>query len=79
MRKPIGNATARVQRMMLKLQRYALNIVPGKNLVVADALLRAYMQGKPDRVDRRYRGDGALFNPRLSSQHRQVGSDQKRN
>ena len=51
MKKPIGNATARVQRMMLKLQRYEINLsyVPGKLLYVADALSRAYIDSEPDR------------------------------
>ena len=51
MKKPIGNATAGVQRMMLKLQRYEINLsyVPGKLLYVADALSRAYIDSEPDR------------------------------
>ena len=50
MKKPIGNATARVQRMMLKLQRYSINLVyvPGKHLHVADALSRAYIEDEAD-------------------------------
>ena len=50
MKKPIGNATARVQRMMLKPQRYTINLVyvPGKHLHVADALSRAYIEDDAD-------------------------------
>ena len=50
MKKPIGNATARVQRMMLKLQRYSIKLVyvPGKHLHVADALSRAYIEDEAD-------------------------------
>ena len=50
MKKPIGNATARVQRMMLKLQRYTINLVyvPRKHLHVADALSRAYIDDDAD-------------------------------
>ena len=50
MKKPIGNATTRVQRMMLKLQRYSINLVyvPGKHLHVADALSRAYIEDEAD-------------------------------
>ena len=50
MKKPIGNATARVQRMMLKLQRYTINLVyvTGKHIHVADALSRAYIEDEAD-------------------------------
>ena len=50
MKKLIGNATARVQRMMLKLQRYTINLVyvPGKHLHVADALSHAYIDDEAD-------------------------------
>ena len=50
MKKPIGNVTACVKRMMLKLQRYTINLVyvPGKHLHVADALSRAYIEYEPD-------------------------------
>ena len=50
MKKPIGNATARVQLIMLKLQRYTINLVyvPGKHLHVADALSRAYIDDEAD-------------------------------
>ena len=43
MKKPIGKASPRLQRMMLQLQRYTLNVryVPGKLMYVADTLSRA--------------------------------------
>lgn len=42
-KKPLGSAPPRIQRMMLKLQKYSLNVVwkKGKDLVIADALSRA--------------------------------------
>ena len=49
-KKPIAKASPRVQRMMLRLQRYELNLtyVPGKEMYLADTLSRAYIQGEPD-------------------------------
>ena len=46
MKKPIHNATPRIQTMLLKLQRYNINLVykPGKELYIADTLSRAYQQ-----------------------------------
>lgn len=45
LRKPLHTASARIQRMMLKLQRYHLNVVykRGRELYVADALSRAHL------------------------------------
>ena len=47
MKKPIGKASPRLQRMMLQLQRYTLNVryVPGKLMYVADTLSRTYITG----------------------------------
>ena len=47
LKKPIGKASPRLQRMMLQLQRYTLNVryVPSKLMYVADTLLRAYITG----------------------------------
>ena len=47
LKKPIGKASPRLQRMMLQLQRYTLNVryVPGKLMYVADTLSRAYITG----------------------------------
>ena len=49
LRKPIAKASPRLQRMMLQLQRYSLNVmyVPGKLMYVADTLSRAYIEGQP--------------------------------
>ncbi|CAH2208589.1 jg79 [Pararge aegeria aegeria] len=43
-KKPITDAPARLQRMLLRLQRYTFKLVykPGKHLYIADALSRAY-------------------------------------
>ena len=47
LKKPIGKASPRLQRMMPQLQRYTLNVryVPGKLMYVADTLSRAYITG----------------------------------
>ena len=47
LKKPIGKASPRLQRMMFQLQRYTLNVryVPGKLMYVADTLSRAYITG----------------------------------
>ena len=44
MKKTIHNATPRIQKMILKLQRYNISLVykRGKDLLIADALSRAY-------------------------------------
>uniref|UniRef100_A0A8C1X2E4 Gypsy retrotransposon integrase-like protein 1 n=1 Tax=Cyprinus carpio TaxID=7962 RepID=A0A8C1X2E4_CYPCA len=44
--KPIGAAPARLQRMLLQLQRYDIHIVytPGNQMHIADTLSRAYIQ-----------------------------------
>ena len=46
-KKPLTKAAPRLQRMLLQLQRYTLNVsyVPGKLMYVADTLSRAYMEG----------------------------------
>ena len=43
MKKPLGQAPLWLQRMMLQLQPYNVNIIytPGKQVVIADALSRA--------------------------------------
>ncbi|KAJ8365224.1 hypothetical protein SKAU_G00140550 [Synaphobranchus kaupii] len=45
LKKPLHTASARLQRMMLRLQRYNLNVIykRGKELYVADALSRAHL------------------------------------
>lgn len=46
---PIYNAPKRLQRMLLRLQKYTLKVVycPGKELLIADMLSRAYLQEEP--------------------------------
>ena len=46
MRKPLGKAPPRLQRLMLKLQPYDLriNYVPGKYMYMADTLSRVYLE-----------------------------------
>ena len=50
MKKPLGIAPPRLQRMMLQLQRYELEVhyKPGKDVPVADALSRAQLPGTED-------------------------------
>lgn len=45
LKKPLHTASARIQRMMLRLQRYNLNVIckRGRELYVADALSRAHL------------------------------------
>ena len=45
-RKPLYQATPRLQRMPMKLQRYdvLLTYVPGKEMYISDALSRAYLE-----------------------------------
>ena len=47
--KPIYNAPKRLQRMLLRLQKYALKVqyCPGKEMYVADMLSRAYLHEEP--------------------------------
>ena len=42
-KKPLNSCPARLQRMLLSLQKYQINLVykPGKNLIIADVLSRA--------------------------------------
>ena len=50
MKKPLACASALVQRMMLRLQRYELKWTwcPGNTMHVSDALSRAYIEGAAD-------------------------------
>lgn len=45
-KKPLHQAPMRLQRMLLRLQKYSLNVTykPGKQLHIADALSRAYLR-----------------------------------
>ena len=49
-KKPLHAAPARLQRMLLQLQRYDLDFIfkSGKELYIADTLSRAYTGTKPD-------------------------------
>lgn len=48
--KPLYRATPRLQRMLMKLQRYELKLVyvPGKDMHISDALSRSYLQETPE-------------------------------
>ena len=48
-KKSLLSAPKRLQRMLLQLHRYSLNIVykPGKELFIADTLSRAFLPNKP--------------------------------
>ena len=50
MQKPLNKAPPRLQRLMLRLQHYNLQVkfVPGKFMYVADTLSRAYLPAVPD-------------------------------
>ena len=54
MKKTIAKAPPRLQRMMLKLQRYTLNVtyVPGKSLQLPDTLSRACCHELPSRAEK---------------------------
>ena len=47
LKNPIGKTSTRLQRMMLQLQRYTLNVryAPGKLIYVVDTLSHAYITG----------------------------------
>jgi hypothetical protein len=51
--KPISETTPRLQRMLIRLARFDLDIVyrPGKHMHVADALSRAYLTFEPTNRD----------------------------
>lgn len=53
-RKSISTTTPRLQRMLLRLLKYQLQIeyVPGKNMHIADTLSRAYLTASPSALDR---------------------------
>lgn len=45
MKKPLSSAPARIQRLLMRLQKYQVNVQykPGKEMHIADALSRAYL------------------------------------
>ncbi len=52
-KKPLSAAPPRLQRMLLQLQRYTFTLVykPGKDMILADTLSRAYINDKPDNTN----------------------------
>lgn len=58
--KPLHSVPARIQRMMLKIQKYDIEVKykPGKEMVIADALSRAYLEKSTDEIDE----DEELYN-----------------
>ena len=52
-KKPLSAAPPRLQRMLLQLQRYTFTLVykPGKDMILADTLSRAYINDKPESTD----------------------------
>ena len=50
--KPLYRATPRLQRMLMKLQRYDLRImhVPGKEMYISDTLSRAFLSDNNDEL-----------------------------
>ncbi len=52
MKKPLSCAPARIRRLLMRLQKYPMNVQykPGKEMHIADALSRAYLAvtGTPD-------------------------------
>ena len=52
-KKPLSAAPPRLQRMLLQLQRYTFTLLykPGKDMILADTLSRAYINAKPESTD----------------------------
>ena len=52
-KKPLVSSSPRLQRLLLRLQKYEVNItyVPGKHMYVADTLSRAYLNEQPTDAD----------------------------
>lgn len=52
-KKNISETTCRVQKMLLKLMRYNIEVkyIPGKEVLIADCLSRAYLNNGPDGED----------------------------
>ena len=49
-KKPLHQAPARLQKMIMSIQKYPINLVicPGKQLIIVDTLSRAYLSEQPD-------------------------------
>ena len=54
--KPIYNAPKRLQRMLLRLQKYSLKVMycPGKEMYIADMLSRAYLKETASKITSEY-------------------------
>ena len=50
LKKPLHQAPLRLQKMIMSIQKYQINLIyrPGKQLVIADTLSRAYLTKQPD-------------------------------
>ena len=50
MRKPLAETPPRMQRLLIRLQKYRTNVVyvPGKKLIIADTLSRSHLSTLPD-------------------------------
>ena len=50
MKKPLANTPPRIQRLLIRLQKYQLRVqyIPGKDLIIADTLSRALHIPKQD-------------------------------
>ena len=57
--KPLASTTPRLQRMLLKLLRFNLRVIftPGKNMIIADTLSRAYLKSQPSVAEREIADD----------------------
>ena len=53
MTKPLSQAPPRIQRLLIRLQKYqpTVQYVPGKNMFIADTLSRAYLTGSNEQQD----------------------------
>ena len=53
MKKPLSNAPARLQRMLLQLQRYNINLLykPGRDMIFADTLSRAHLKEDGEEIN----------------------------
>ena len=56
LKKPLCQAPLRLQKMILTTQRYSINIVyrPGKELVLADTLSRAFLQDDDESLEEKF-------------------------